>query len=1502
MLTSKLSNDKYFEILELVHSDLSKDYPQLFNEQTNKGSTKRNRPRRLAVPNINDDDDEDSQTPQSTSENRGETGSIFGMPWRRRLPIPERQGSTTDDVPGKGETRRRLGLSWKRRSPSPGRQGSTTDDVPGETRRRLGLSWKRRSPSTGRQGSTADNVPDRGDVDASHGDSTDASTQETNTSPAKGKKAKSPSRLASWQKGFKSWRQDKELRAYGIGLDDDERDGDNILGLRKLKLIIKKFGMKDIEETLIKNLEYKSIYSFKERGDYSIDESTNEIVISGDFIRLCQPFGIDEITIQNFFNQIENAIKWEKDISDKKKNIQEDISGKWRAAKGIKDQISKEVADELNITSNLDSSGHLIELINNSNLGIYTAYFNQAGYDTILNFKDIIEDDSLDINGKIKRVMKDIAYILVSIDQSDEIDELLVPFNRPILNDDSNITDQNRGEINKIEKKFLIRFKILLTNIEKDIKKYDEYQKRNDDLNRRFNDSINKPLNAIGRTGKSGISGLTSGISEIKKEREERKKREKEIREEKERLQKIENKRLREIEKQKTVNEGRKKVLSSLINFFTDFDVPENIAFQYAGYLYDNGYRNKKQLEELPEQRLFSIIENIEGIDQGSVEYIIRKINNNKREKYIDEMKKDPLFILLKENDLDMLYEYLKYEGVTAPDLINRRTDPDFLITNMPASPHIKEKFKRVFASSAKSQLQRSPHGIVDSPSSLIDDGESRRRGGIQRTPVNRTRVRYPSSSDSDLDDFSRARGNIQRTPVNRRRVRYPSSSDETISDSDLDDFSRARGNTQRTPVNRRRGTANQRRNISRRDVPSQQQQRPSQQQQRPRQNNTTTPSGILRKDNLVRVRTEPVVLGKNGIGAKSVVHETPIKLTQEWLSMKLELDQKRNSLINITFKSKMNDYKSVESKYKSLSRFYNKQEKIRNIKSLINEIEGGQKTQVIGKLEDLNNLKNDFDEIIRGYSNLLNEGLYKKIEISGGSNGNQQFRTKELSKKYILEVKVSIKKLTEQLKIVDQYINNYQSILNEIKSRYNTSDDKNIELSKLQKNLEERRNSKLFNRQYEDDCIDLNKQSQYISSWKLGSDLKEKLQLEREKCTEYKKEKEEKQRKERREKIEKERKGRKEKDDKIKKEREEKSKKEREKRNMEDNYKKLERDLKQKYNQKPSPQQQPSRQVTPQQNQQVKPNQPQQVKPNQPQQNQQVKPNQPKGKALTPKKILGKTKKPTIPGQKPKLVLQKPTIPGQKPKLVLQKPTIPVPPKNKPLFIKDKNNNFKLIKPEDKNMKKIESIIDNDKKLKLIKDTNIMDIDDEELKDVDVVVEGVTDIESTYTELLDEYYNYKKIVKKNEIQGISELLKKESVIEQLKNIIIRLKSNLEKFKGACQQKVVNIEEEKDKEIKDKTKEFKEVFDYLRELFKGEIKSQLETTKNNIKILKAEKSLEQEKVRFLEDKKSTKKQSTKKQSTKKRSTRKRGSTREKGSRRKKGNTRKKSNKQKKGSK
>ena len=55
-------------------------------------------------------------------------------------------------------------------------------------------------------------------------------------------------------------------------------------------------------------------------------------------------------------------------------------------------------------------------------------------------------------------------------------------------------------------------------------------------------------------------------------------------------------------------------------------------------------------------------------------------------------------------------------------------------------------------------------------------------------------------------------------------------------------------------------------------------------------------------------------------------------------------------------------------------------------------------------------------------------------------------------------------------------------------------------------------------------------------------------------------------------------------------------------------------------------------------------------------------------------------------------------------------------------------------------------------------------------------------------------FYTYKKNKERGEKEDIVVLLKQEKQIEELKDIVLEYKTNLEKFKNACEVKVEEVE------------------------------------------------------------------------------------------------------------
>ena len=181
------------------------------------------------------------------------------------------------------------------------------------------------------------------------------------------------------------------------------------------------------------------------------------------------------------------------------------------------------------------------------------------------------------------------------------------------------------------------------------------------------------------------------------------------------------------------------------------------------------------------------------------------------------------------------------------------------------------------------------------------------------------------------------------------------------------------------------------------------------------------------------------------------------------------------------------------------------------------------------------------------------------------------------------------------------------------------------------------------------------------------------------------------------------------------------------------------------------------------------------------------------------------------------------------------------------------------LVVPPKEKLTELSKVVNNDKFLDIIRNKKFSEFTDKEIKDVDLVRDRFNSFVNDYYGLLDMFYTYKKNKEKGEKEDIVVLLKQEKQIEELKDIVLEYKTNLEKFKNACEVKVEAVEANSGKEIKDKEKEFKDVFQYMQGLFKEELKEEKKATKENTKILKEENDLQKEKILLLEDKKKSKK-------------------------------------------
>ena len=152
----------------------------------------------------------------------------------------------------------------------------------------------------------------------------------------------------------------------------------------------------------------------------------------------------------------------------------------------------------------------------------------------------------------------------------------------------------------------------------------------------------------------------------------------------------------------------------------------------------------------------------------------------------------------------------------------------------------------------------------------------------------------------------------------------------------------------------------------------------------------------------------------------------------------------------------------------------------------------------------------------------------------------------------------------------------------------------------------------------------------------------------------------------------------------------------------------------------------------------------------------------------------------------------------------------------------------------------------------------------------MDNTLKASDDVNKVYYELLDEYYLFKKEANTTNNKHVRLLIKREKEIDELKNIIISLKGNLEQFRDICEKKALDQELTYEEEKEKINKESREVFDYLEDLFNEEIKDQLKELKLKLKLLKEDKKqLSGDKKLTRKKKRGTKKNKGKKKTKKK---------------------------------
>ena len=119
-----------------------------------------------------------------------------------------------------------------------------------------------------------------------------------------------------------------------------------------------------------------------------------------------------------------------------------------------------------------------------------------------------------------------------------------------------------------------------------------------------------------------------------------------------------------------------------------------------------------------------------------------------------------------------------------------------------------------------------------------------------------------------------------------------------------------------------------------------------------------------------------------------------------------------------------------------------------------------------------------------------------------------------------------------------------------------------------------------------------------------------------------------------------------------------------------------------------------------------------------------------------------------------------------------------------------NKKQGQELVVPPKEKLEELSRVMNNEKILDIIRNKDFSKFTEKEIKDVDLVRGRFNSFVNDYYELLDMFYNYKKNKERGEKGDVLLILKQEKQIESLKDVVLEYKTNLEKFRIACEERV----------------------------------------------------------------------------------------------------------------